>query len=337
MEAQNPENPQNMIKGVNRRDFLKCMAWASGGLVWTVSAGGLLTACGDTTVTSAPATTNESFSFVQISDTHIGFNAEGINTDVAGTAKQTIDRINALPVRPSMVLHTGDISHNSKPAEFDTALQLMNSIKTDKVFYVPGEHDVSSDKGVAYRKTFQPQPNAKPWYSMDYKGIHFIALSNAGELEDFGNLGSEQLDWLKKDLQTVKKDSSLVVFAHVPLYPVYPQWGWSTIDAGQAITLLMPYSAVTILNGHIHQVITKVEGNISFYTASATAFPQHRPGVEKPNAYKLPASDLLQSIGYRTVNIVPGKPGPTVVDTTLAGTPAATATIPPAVPVTVSK
>ena len=288
---------------VNRRKFLKCMAWAGTGIVWTVSASGLLTACGDLTATpTAPTATpkpaDESFSFVQISDTHIGFSTDGVNTDVLGTAKQAVDRINALPNRPALVIHTGDISHNSKPAEFDTASQLMTTLKTDKVFYVPGEHDLVNDKGANYRQRFST--NAKPWYSVDYKGVHFIGLSNAGELDAFGMLGDEQINWLKQDLSGVKKDTSLVVFAHVPLYSIYPQWGWETKDVAQVMTMLMPYSAVTVLNGHIHQVLSKVEGNISFYTANATAFPQHRPGVDKPNAYKLPASELLQSIGYRT-------------------------------------
>ena len=333
--SKNPQNdPDEVVEAgseFNRRKFLKCMAWAGTGIVWTVSAGGLLTACGDLTPTAGPAVpaANNSFTFVQVSDTHIGFNSDGVNTDALGTAKQAVDRINALAQRPALVIHTGDISHNSKASEFDTASQLMSTIKTDKVFYVPGEHDVLNDKGAGYRQRFNPTP--KPWYSMDYKGVHFIGLSNSGELDAFGMLGDEQITWLKQDLSGVKKDTPLVVFAHVPLYSIYPEWGWETKDVAQAMTLLMPYSGVTILNGHIHQVLSKVEGNISFYTANATAFPQHRPGVDKPNAYKLPASDLLQSIGYRTVTLVPGKLGAQITDTTLAGTPAAAATVGPVV------
>jgi Rieske Fe-S protein len=308
--------------GLNRRKFLKCMAWTGTGIVWTVSAGGLLAACGDLTNTPTPQT--ESFSFVQISDTHIGFSADGVNTDVVGTMKQTVDRINALPQRPALVIHTGDISHNSKPAEYDTASQLMSTIKTDGMYYVPGEHDVIGDKGAGFRQRFSAKTPDKTWYSFDYKGVHFIGLSNAGELDAFGLLGQEQLDWLQKDLNAVKKDTPLLIFAHVPLYSVYPQWGWETKDAGQAMAMLKPFSAVTVLNGHIHQVLSQVEGNINFYTANSTAFPQHRPGVDKPNAYKLPAGELLQDLGYRTVTIIPGKPGVDLTDTTLAGTPAAT-------------
>jgi hypothetical protein len=311
--------------GYNRRKFLKCMAVAGTGIVWAVSAGGLLTACGDPTSTPVPKA--ESFTFVQVSDTHIGFNAEGINTDVTGTLKQAIDKINALPQRPALVLHTGDVTHNSKAAEFDTAYQMMNTIKTDKVVYVAGEHDLIGDNGAGFHQRFGTGSGGKPWYSLDYKGVHFIGLSNAGGIEDFGILGNEQLDWLKKDLANVKKDTPLVVFAHAPLYSVYTPWAWQTKDSAAAFAALMPYSAVTVLNGHIHQVISKVEGSIHFYTANATAFPQHRPGVETPGPYKLPAGELLQSIGYRTVTVVPDKPEASITDTTLAGTPAPVATI----------
>jgi len=315
----------NLEVGLERRNFLKCRAWGGTGIVWAVSAGGLLSACGDLTDTPTPKT--EGFTFVQLSDSHIGFNTEGVNTDVVGTLKQSVDRINALPQRPALVLHTGDISHNSKPEEFDQASQIMNTIKTEKVFYVPGEHDLVNDKGAGYRQRFLAANSTKSWYSMDYKGVHFIALSNSGELDQFGSLGATQIDWLTKDLQAVKKDTPIVVFAHVPLYSVYPAWGWETKDASPVLTLLMSYSAVTILNGHIHQVLSKVEGNIHFYTANATAFPQHRPGIEKPNAYKLPASELLQSIGYRTVTIVPTKAAADIADTTLSGAPASVVTV----------
>ncbi len=311
---------------VNRRNFLKCMVWAGTGLVWTFTSGGLLTACGDVPTSAATAAAT-GFTFVQISDSHIGFNTDGVNTDVSGTLKQAIDRINALPTRPALVLHTGDVTHNSKPAEFDTAQQLLSTIKTDKVFTVPGEHDVVGDQGAAYRQRFQTNTGAgsgKSWYSLDINGVHFIALSNAGELDAFGMLGNEQLDWLKKDLAGVKKDTTLVVFAHVPLFTIYAPWGWETKDSAPAMAMLMPYSNVTVLNGHIHQVLSKFEGNISYYTATATAFPQHRPGVDKPNAYKLPATDLLQSIGYRTITMTNGKPSAQINDTTLAGAPAAT-------------
>lgn len=225
------------------------------------------------------------------------------------------------------MLHTGDVSHLSKPAEFDTAFQLMSTIKTPNIFYVPGEHDVLNDQGAGFRQRFSAKTPTKTWYSMDYQGVHLIGLSNAGELEAFGMLGTEQLAWLQQDLAAVKHDTPLVVFAHVPLFTVYKPWTWGTKDAAQAIALLKPFSAVTVLNGHIHQVVTQVEGNINFYTANSTSFPQHCPGVVAPNAYKLPANELLQYLGYRTVNILPGNPTAAIADPTLAGTAAASITI----------
>ncbi len=357
--TQDSDNGEEATQAANlsRRKLLKCMAaWAGTGVIWTVGAGGLLTACGE--ITTAPATTSTAattaatsttnattqavaattivatqaagqsgFSFVQISDTHIGFSAEGVNSDVGSTLQQAITRINALPQPPAFVLHTGDVSHLSKPTEFDMAHQLMNTIKTPNIFYVPGEHDVLNDQGAGFRQRFSAKTPDKTWYSMDYQGVHFIGLSNAGELDNFGMLGSEQLAWLQKDLAGVKKDNPLVVFAHVPLFTVYKPWTWETKDAAQAIALLKPFSAVTVLNGHIHQVVTQAEGNINFYTANSTAFPQHRPGVDKPNAYKLPANELLQNLGYRTVSISPGNPTATIADPTLADRPAASITI----------
>ena len=361
-----PAQPANY----SRRKLLKCMAgWAGTGVIWTIGVNGLLTACGDITTTppaSVPLTatntnpaSNEAqvspvaaatptggsgkttgFTFVQVSDTHIGFNTAGVNTEVNGTLQQTVSRINALPHRPAFVLHTGDVSHMSKPSEFDTAYQLMNTIQTSNIFYVPGEHDVLNGQGANFRQRFLAKAPANSWYSMDYQGVHFIGLSNAGELDAFGLLGTDQLAWLQKDLSGVKKDTPLVVFAHVPLFTVYKPWSWETKDAAQALALLKPYSAVTVLNGHIHQVVTQVEGTINFYTANSTAFPQHRPGVEKPNAYQLPASELLQDLGYRTINLVPGKSLAAVSDFTLAGVPASSITIKPeteaATPVTIT-
>jgi Icc protein len=353
-----PDENNGQPADLTRRQLLKCMAaWTGTGIIWTMGVGGVLTACGDLSATPSPsnavnlsqtggpvtasvgptgpqsqpvnttlANSTGGFSFVQISDTHIGFNMAGVNTDVNDTLQQVITRLNNLPQRPDFVLHTGDVSHMSKPGEFDTAYQLMTTIKTPDVFYVPGEHDVINDQGAGFRQRFSIKTPGKSWYSMDYQGTHFIGLSNAGELDAFGMLGAEQLAWLQKDLALIKKDTPIVIFAHVPLFTVYKPWSWETKDAAQAIDLLKPFSAVTVLNGHIHQVVTQVEGNINFYTASSTAFPQHRPGVDKPNAYTLPASELLQNLGYRTVNLRQGVPA-TVTDTTLTGAPSSSITI----------
>jgi 3',5'-cyclic-AMP phosphodiesterase len=299
--------------GIDRRGFLKCMAWAGTGMVWAAGACGLLSAC------SLPgATAVQGFNFVQVSDSHIGFSADGVNTDVTKTLQQVVDRINALPQRPSLVLHTGDLTHLSKPDQFDTVQQIMGTIKTGGIFYVPGEHDVMGDNGNAFRQRFAPKALGKGYYSMDTMGVHFIGLSNVGVEDQFGILGLDQLDWLGADLKSVHHDTPIVVFAHVPMYAVYPPWGWTTRDATQALALLKPFSSVTVLNGHIHQVLQQVEGNINFHIANSTSFPQHRPGDGSPGAYQLPAGQLLQTLGYRTIGVIPGHAELAVADSTLA-------------------
>ena len=291
------------------------MAWAGTGLVWSVTAGGLLSACTLSGTAADPAT--QGFTFVQVSDSHIGFDVPGVSTDVTKTLEEVVARINALPTPPALVLHTGDLTQLSRPAQFDTTQQVMSTIKTPAVFYVPGEHDVIGDQGAEYRRRFVPKPRSTFWYSADFKGVHFIGLSNVGAVDAFGSLGTDQIDWLGKDLQGLSHDTPIVVFAHVPLYAVYPPWGWTTTDAAQAMDLLKPFSSVTVLNGHIHQVLSQVEGNIRIFTASSTAYPQHHPGVVGPGPYKLPPADLLRSIGYRTVTVVPGQQALAIADTTL--------------------
>jgi 3',5'-cyclic-AMP phosphodiesterase len=301
--------------GIDRRGFLKCMAWAGTGLVWSVTGGSLLSACALTGTAAAPPVSD--FTFVQVSDSHIGFSVPGVTTDVTKTLEEVVARINALPTRPALVLHTGDLTQLSKPAQFDTTQQIMGTIKTQTVFYVPGEHDVIGDQGAEYRRRFVPKGQQTLWYSTDFNGVHFIGLSNIGVENVFGALGSAQIEWLGKDLKGISHDTPIVVFAHVPLYAVYPPWGWTTTDAAQAMNLLKPFSSVTVLNGHIHQVLSQVEGNIRIFTANATAYPQHHPGVVGPGPFKLPAADLLRSIGYRTVTVVPGQQALAIADTTL--------------------
>jgi Icc protein len=305
--------------GIDRRGFLKCMAWAGTGVLWSVTAGGVLSGCTlpGTLRGAAAEVPTQGFTFVQISDSHIGFSAPGVNTNVTGTLEQVVARINALPTRPALVLHTGDLTQLSKPAQFDTTQQVVGTIKTGTVLYVPGEHDVIGDMGAEYKRRFVPKPRTTFWYSTDFQGVHFVGLSNVGGEGTFGVLGVDQLDWLSKDLQGVNRDTPIVVFAHVPLYAVYPPWGWTTQDSAQALNLLKPFSSVTVLNGHIHQVLSQVEGNIHFHTAYSTAYPMHPPGVVGPGPFKLPATDLLRSIGYRTVTVVPGKQALAVVDTAL--------------------
>src|ERR1700739_3088555 len=249
--------------GVDRRGFLKCMAWAGTGMLWTVSGGVLGSRILRATSASAAGNTTGAgdFDFVQISDSHIGFNKPA-NTDVVGTLKQAIDKINALPTAPDFILHTGDLSHLSEPEEFDTLDQMLKTTKAGKIFYVPGEHDVISDGGKEYRARYGKGTKGDGWFSFDQRGVHFIGLVNVMNIAEgsLGMLGADQLAWLKDDVSGLSTSTPIVVFAHVPLWSIYPQWGWGTQDAERALGLLKRFGSVTVLNGHIRQTFKKVEG-----------------------------------------------------------------------------
>src|SRR6516225_9413307 len=252
---------------IDRRGFLECMAWVGTGLAWSVS-GGILTsrAFGE----DSANVKKEDFTFVQISDSHIGFNKPP-NQNVIGTLEQTIARINALPTRPDFVLHTGDLTHLAKPDEFDTVSQIVKTAKTGQTFYVPGEHDVFTDDGKLYQERYGKGTKGTGWHSFNHKGVHFIGLVNVANLNPggLGVLGQEQLDWLGRDVQTLGSSTPIVVYAHVPLWTVSAKWGWGTEDSAQALALLKRFGSVTVLNGHIHQILQKIEGNVTFHTAEA--------------------------------------------------------------------
>ena len=302
---------------LDRRGFLKCMAWAGTGVVFTVS-GGIL---GSRLLSAAePIVKGADFTFVQISDSHIGFRKPA-NPDVAATFRETIARINAQPKSPDFILHTGDLTHLSEAAEFDDLQQMLKDSKTKDVFYVPGEHDVLSDNGAQYRERFARGAQGAGWFSFDHKGVHFIGLVNVATVKEggLGVLGQEQLLWLQKDLTTLSKSTPIVVFAHIPLWTVYPQWGWGTDDSALALAMLKPFGSVTVLNGHIHQAMQKIEGNITFHTARSTAFPQPEPGTApKPGPMAVPADKLRSYLGITSVSYVETSHSLAIVDSTLA-------------------
>jgi 3',5'-cyclic-AMP phosphodiesterase len=303
--------------GVDRRGFLQCMAWAGTGLVWAAT-GGVFSSRILSQASAAEGAASD-FSFVQISDTHIGFKGEA-NKDALGTFEQALTRIKALDPAPAFIIHTGDITHAQKAGAFDTVTEGIKGTKIDRAFYIPGENDVFADGGKEYLGRFGG-PSGTGWQSFDYKGVHFIGLINVLNFKagGLGNLGPAQLDWLKKDVEGLGTSTPIVVFAHVPLWAVYPKWGWVTDDGGQALSFLKRFGSVTVLNGHIHQIMQKVEGNISFHTALSTAFPQPAPGVgEGPGPLKVPAEQLRSVLGVRAVNYVQGKSQLAIVDSTLA-------------------
>jgi len=294
---------------MKRQDFLEHVGWTGAGLAFTIGSMGIIEP-----IAAGAQTTG--FSFVQISDSHIGFH-QPANDDVAGTLAKTVAAINALPNQPAFVVHTGDITHLSKVDQFDSAKQILGTLRAP-LLTLPGEHDVIGAEGMKnYFAAFGKKDAKDGWYSWDQNGIHFIALVNVFDFETMGLLGQKQLDWLAKDVAGQKSDTPMVVLGHVPLYALYPQWGWTTDDGFKALAMLKRFSSVTVLNGHIHQIITHTDGNIRFFTAAATAYPQPAPGTaEKPGPLTVPKDHLLSVLGYRTVR-VDGANG-TVADHNLA-------------------
>jgi len=301
---------------LSRRSLLRCAAWAGAGVVWTMS-GGVLQSV--PLIGSAQAATmpSKGLSFVQISDSHIGFNKEP-NPSPQVTLQSAIDQIRALPLAPAFVVHTGDVTQLSKPDEFDTAAQIIQGVGRP-VHFVPGEHDVIGDNGAAFFTRFNGKADRK-WYSFEHGGAHFIALVNVLDLQagGLGRLGAEQLEWLEQDVKGRTASTPIVVLAHMPLWTVYPQWGWGTDDAAQALAYLKKFGSVTVLNGHIHQVMQKVEGNVQFHTARSTAFPQPAPGTAPaPGPMKVPAETLRSVLGVSSVTQRAHEHALAIVDDTL--------------------
>ncbi len=319
--------PENAITGhpvandgIDRRNFLSCMAWAGTGLLWTMAGGvptSKLFASTKDSTGAAPGHDGAGFRFVQISDSHIGFN-KAANQDVTGTLKLALDKINQLPGTPDLLLHTGDITHSSKPAEFDTAQQLITGAKAGETLYVPGEHDIANDDGAAYRERFGKGTQGSGWYSFNHKGVHFIGLNNCQQVDAMGLLGADQLNWFKTDLASLSASMPIVIFAHIPLWMVYPEWGWGTPDAAEALTHLKRFGSVTVLNGHIHQVVQKVEGKVAFHTAMSTAFPQPAPGTA-PHAGPMvvPAGRLKSVLGVAEIQYIARHSHLAIVDSPL--------------------
>jgi len=291
-------------KDLDRRNFLKCMAWVGTGAAWTLSGGVLRgSPLGQSSATMMPGSANP-LRFVQISDSHIGFDKPA-NTDVIATLRAAVAKIKAAPEPPAFILHTGDLTHLSKPAEFDTLQQVLSELALP-VFYVPGEHDVLEDDGKSYLARFGKETQGAGWYSFDQGGAHFIGLVNVVNLKagGLGTLGAEQLEWLEKDVKHLKSSTPIVVFAHIPLWSVYPEWGWGTDDSERALSYLKRFGSVSVLNGHIHQVMQKIEGHVTFHTAMSTAFPQPAPGsAPSPGPMKVTDDRLRKVLGLSQLSL----------------------------------
>ena len=300
----------NNDDGIDRAGFIKCMTWAGTGILWMISGGALKSYGMSQMIDKATGglkngliIPDSDFSFIQISDSHIGF-SKPANTDVVGTLQATVDKINAMPKSPAFILHTGDLSHLAQASEFDTLDQVLKGAKPEKVFYVPGEHEVLNGDNKQYLARYGKGTKGDGWYSFNSKGVHFIGLVNVVNTSEggLGSLGNDQLEWMEDDLKGLSNSTPIVVFAHIPLWAVYPQWGWGTGDSEQALSYLKRFGSVTVLNGHIHQTMQKVEGNITFHTSTSTAFPQPQPGsAPAPGPMKVPAEKLRSLLGLTSV------------------------------------
>ncbi|HSS07083.1 MAG TPA: metallophosphoesterase [Rhodanobacteraceae bacterium] len=303
----------------DRRKALRCLAaWSGAAVVWSV-AGGVPRALGVTSAGKPITASKNAFTFVQISDTHIGFHKDA-NPDVVGSLRRAIAEVNALSTAPAFIVHTGDVSHLSKPEEFGQAKELFAEFRADHRHIVPGEHDALDDGLGGYLKQFDHDGRNRPYYSFEQNGVRFIGLSNVlnFKAKTLSSFGEEQLAWLKNDLAGVSRSTPLVVMAHIPMWTVYEPWGWGTADAEQALALLKPFGSVTVLNGHIHQVLQKVEGNVALHTAMSLAYPLPTPGqsgVGEPGPVTVPAGQLGKLLGTREVHVVRGQHMLATIDT----------------------
>jgi 3',5'-cyclic AMP phosphodiesterase CpdA len=301
--------------GPTRRKVLECMTWAGTGVLWTIS-GGVPHSLG--LVDEADAAEAKGLTFLQISDSHMGFDKPA-NPNAKGTLEEAIARITAIPKKPAFMIHTGDITHLSKESEFDDAEKIISQAKLD-VHYVPGEHDIIDPDIKIYKERYGRGTKGSGYYSFDANGVHFLGLVNVANLKGggMGSLGNEQLEWIEDDLKGRSASTPIVVFAHIPLLTVYPQWGWGTEDSARALGYMKRFGSVTVLNGHIHQVMQKVEGNVTFHTARSTAFPQPAPG-SAPSAgpMKVPDEKLRTMLGTASVTFKRGDKQLAIIDTPL--------------------
>ena len=302
-------------EGVSRRKALECMTWVGTGVLWTIS-GGVPHSLG--LIDQAIAKEASGLTFLQISDSHMGFDKPA-NPNAKGTLEEAIEQIKAIQTKPAFMIHTGDITHLSKESEFDDAEKIISQAKLD-VHYVPGEHDVIDPEIKLYKERYGRGTKGPGYYSFDANGVHFVGLVNVANLKGggMGSLGDEQLEWMEDDLKGRSASTPIVVFAHIPLWTVYPEWGWGTEDSGRALAYMKRFGSVTVLNGHIHQVMQKVEGNVTFHTARSTAFPQPAPGTApSPGPMKVPEDKLRTLLGTASVTFKPGEQRLAIIDTPL--------------------
>ncbi len=303
----------------SRRHALKCMGMGAG-TIFALS-GGVLTGFDLAAATERGAAAKVGAPlFVQISDSHIGFN-KAANPDVAGTLARSIALVNSLPRQPGLVLHTGDITHLSRASEFDDAAQLLRGLRVAELHTVPGEHDVTDGAGTEYFARFGAPSKNRGYYSFDHAGVHFVALNNVMQFKPGGlaALGEDQLAWLRDDLAGRSASQPIVLFGHMPMWSIYEPWGWGSSDAPEVMDMIRRFGSVTVLNGHIHQIVQKVEGAVTFHTARSTAYPQPAAGVGPgPGPLTVPPDQLPRMLGVTSVSRAPLHQPLSITDIALA-------------------
>jgi 3',5'-cyclic AMP phosphodiesterase CpdA len=292
-------------EGMTRRQLIRHSAWFGAAVVLTVAGGEVISHVAGSAGAAQPA--KPALRFAQISDSHIGFKGPA-NTNVTDTFNHAIGQINGLDYTPDFVIHTGDLTHLATPDQFDQVKHMLGELNTPHVFTVPGEHDSTDDAGQKYRQAFGAGTRGDGWYSFDIAGVHIIGLVNTLNMQKLGHLGADQLEFVEKDVAGLSSDTPIIVFSHIPLFAMYPDWGWGTDDATQALSYLKRFSSVTCLNGHVHQLFSKTEGNVTFYSATTTAYPLPAPGQgPAPKPVTLPAGKLRDALGIREVSYTKGQ------------------------------
>jgi len=292
-------------EGMTRRQLIRHSAWFGAAVVLTVAGGEVISHVAGSAGAAQPA--KPAMRFAQISDSHIGFKGPA-NTNVTDTFNHAIGQINGLDYTPDFVIHTGDLTHLARPDQFDQVKHMLGELNTPHVFTVPGEHDSTDDAGQKYRQAFGAGTRGDGWYSFDIAGVHIIGLVNTLNMQKLGHLGADQLEFVEKDVAGLSSDTPIIVFSHIPLFAMYPDWGWGTDDATQALSYLKRFSSVTCLNGHVHQLFSKTEGNVTFYSATTTAYPLPAPGQgPAPKPVTLPAGKLRDALGIREVSYTKGQ------------------------------
>jgi len=292
------------MKAMDRRDFLKLAG--IGGVVFVSGLGHLA-------VATEKKSTLEDFFFVQLSDTHWGFEGPKANPDARGTLQKAVAAVNGLKRQPDFIVFTGDLTHTTEnPQERRKRMgefkDIISQLKVRNIRFMPGEHDASLDNGAAFQEYF-----GKTHYTFLHKGVHFIVLDNVSD--PTASVGETQLTWLGEELKGIRKDERIIVLTHRPLFDLYPQWDWATRDAAKVIDLLTPYDNVTVFYGHIHQEHHHTTGNILHHAAKSLIFPLPAPG-SAPKRAPIPwdSAAPYKGLGFRSVATAQTKPGYAIME-----------------------